>query len=206
VASSSNAVEETPPAPITEQDMLDVEHGHVIDQWMKETSSQLTFYGLTKLHEELEEGQLYVFFRNNHFSTLLVREASLWLLVTDQGFAKQAAIWEKLDTVDGDSFFVTANFDEFRMDGSTPYHHDTNIDGQDTQASLDEQLAHQLQEAEHRKAERTLAQSHQPKRSAPPPSSSNPQGRPLNQSTPGRAPPNPANNKGKKEDDDCTIL
>lgn len=200
VASSSSEVDAQ--VELTEQDRLDAEHGRLIEQWMKETSSQLTFYGLTKLHEELQEGQLYVFFRNNHFSTLLMREASLWLLVTDQGFTKQAAVWEKLDTVDGDSVFVTSSFEPFEM-GHSRYSPHEFAPENDSQTSMDEQLAQQLQEAEHRKAERSLAQSQKAKKSAPPPSSN----RSLNKSAPAGPPQNTTKEKkDDKSDDDCCIL
>jgi hypothetical protein len=61
---------------ISDADALDtattlLEEGPVLDEFFNSTASQLTYYGLVKLHEGLRERQLCVFFRNNHFSTLL---------------------------------------------------------------------------------------------------------------------------------------
>jgi hypothetical protein len=47
-----------------------LEEGPILDHFFHTTASQLTYYGLVKLHEELKERQLCVFFRNNHFSTM----------------------------------------------------------------------------------------------------------------------------------------
>jgi hypothetical protein len=47
-----------------------LEEGPVLEEFFNSTASQLTYYGLVKLHEEVRERQLCVFFRNNHFSTL----------------------------------------------------------------------------------------------------------------------------------------
>lgn len=41
-----------------------------IERFLQATRSQLTYAGLMRLHERLSEGELAVFFRNNHFSTL----------------------------------------------------------------------------------------------------------------------------------------
>lgn len=47
-----------------------LEDGPVLEEFFASSASQLTYYGLVKLHEEVRERQLCVFFRNNHFSTL----------------------------------------------------------------------------------------------------------------------------------------
>lgn len=53
-----------------------LEEGPVLEEFFNGTASQLTYYGLVQLHEEVRERQLCVFFRNNHFSTLFkVRHA-----------------------------------------------------------------------------------------------------------------------------------
>ena len=44
---------------------------------------------LYELTAKLEEQELAVFFRNNHFSTLYKRSGELFLLVTDLGFLSQ---------------------------------------------------------------------------------------------------------------------
>ena len=43
----------------------------IAEDFLKQTASQLTYPGLHALMGTLKEEQLCVFFRNNHFSTLL---------------------------------------------------------------------------------------------------------------------------------------
>lgn len=47
-----------------------LDQGPVLEEFFNLSASQLTYYGLVKLHEGVRERQLCVFFRNNHFSTL----------------------------------------------------------------------------------------------------------------------------------------
>jgi hypothetical protein len=47
-----------------------LEDGPILEEFFATSASQLTYYGLVKLHEDLRERQLAVFFRNNHFATL----------------------------------------------------------------------------------------------------------------------------------------
>lgn len=216
-----------------EQSLLAIRHGQLVSKWMEETASQLTFHGITKLYEELKEGQLYVFFRNNHFSTILMREASLWILITDQGYAKQAAVWEKLDSVHGDSFFVTSEFTPYTgsavdyamlPDAShlAMQQQLTSNSFEDPATSMDEQLARQLQEAEHRRANAVaaesepsqpskkkrakLTQSHQPQHSSKPP------GRSITKSAPGGGRAVPVGKSGghgsssSKDNGECVVL
>ena len=59
----------------------------------------------------MKDGQLAVFFRNNHFSTMVKEGGSLHLLVTDLGFLDQKdVVWETLDSVQGDTVFVDKQF------------------------------------------------------------------------------------------------
>ena len=59
----------------------------------------------------MKDGQLAVFFRNNHFSTMVKEDGSLYLLVTDLGFLDQVdVVWESLDSVQGDTVFVDKQF------------------------------------------------------------------------------------------------
>ncbi|KAJ8449323.1 hypothetical protein Cgig2_002455 [Carnegiea gigantea] len=74
---------------------------------------------LFSLQEGLNERELCVFFRNNHFSTMFKFKGELYLLATDQGFMNQPdLVWEKLNEVNGDTLFVTSNFKEFRLESS----------------------------------------------------------------------------------------
>ena len=84
--------------------------GSLIHGFLERSSHQLTQYGLHSLYEHLQEGALVVFFRNNHFNTLTKHDGMLYLLVTDLGYATVDIMWEKLDVIDGDTEYMTADF------------------------------------------------------------------------------------------------
>ena len=85
--------------------------GTLVKHFLDRSSHQLTQYGLTTLHEFLKDGQIVVFFRNNHFNTLCKHDGLLYLLVTDLGYADVGSVvWEKLDVIDGDTEYVTGDF------------------------------------------------------------------------------------------------
>lgn len=88
-----------------------VSEGLVAEQFLESTASQLTFHGLCELTARAREGELGVFFRNNHFSTIIKHKGHLYLLVTDQGFLQEeGVVWESLHSVDGDSCFCDTEF------------------------------------------------------------------------------------------------
>lgn len=84
----------------------------IIQHFLESSSHQLTSYGLLQLQELLTEGEMTVFFRNNHFATLTKHtDGHLYLLVTDLGYANApAVVWERLDVIDGNTDFVNADF------------------------------------------------------------------------------------------------
>ena len=80
-------------------------------EFLTESANQLTFHGLIELHRVVQEDELCVFFRNNHFSTIIRRADKLYILVTDYGFLQERRfVWEALDSVDGDTQFFDDNF------------------------------------------------------------------------------------------------
>ncbi|GAB5366913.1 hypothetical protein AAMO2058_001184700 [Amorphochlora amoebiformis] len=80
-------------------------------EFLNSNANQLTYCGLSKLYQEVGEGSLNVFFRNNHFAVIHKHKQELYLLVTDIAFASLPnLVWEKLNTVDGDTQFVDARF------------------------------------------------------------------------------------------------
>uniref|UniRef100_A0A7S4D6C0 MINDY deubiquitinase domain-containing protein n=1 Tax=Heterosigma akashiwo TaxID=2829 RepID=A0A7S4D6C0_HETAK len=107
------------------QDLVD---GAIIDRFMNNTSSQLTYFGLSELHGQLRERQFCVFFRNNHFCTLFKNEEKLYLLVTDLGYQHEYdVVWERFDEIDGDTEYVNGNFRKIQRrvedtPGSLPEH------------------------------------------------------------------------------------
>uniref|UniRef100_A0A0D9WU23 MINDY deubiquitinase domain-containing protein n=1 Tax=Leersia perrieri TaxID=77586 RepID=A0A0D9WU23_9ORYZ len=89
----------------------------LIDNFLQNTASQLTVYGLFCLQEGLTDNELCVFFRNNHFNTMFKYNGSLYLLATDQGFFSQSdLVWQRLDEVNGDGVFLTSNFTPFKAE------------------------------------------------------------------------------------------
>ncbi|KAK3102027.1 hypothetical protein FSP39_008212 [Pinctada imbricata] len=81
------------------------------EAFLDKTASQLTYHGLCELSACVKEDELCVFFRNNHFSTMYRHKNELFLLVTDQGFLNESnVVWETLGNVEGDGYFVDANF------------------------------------------------------------------------------------------------
>ena len=89
------------------------------EQFLDESASQLTYHGICELNAVMEEGQLAVLFRNNHFSTMVKQGGVLYLLVTDQGFLHQGdVVWESLDSVQGDTVFVDQQFNIVQNQGN----------------------------------------------------------------------------------------
>jgi hypothetical protein len=88
-----------------------ISKSEVINAFLTSSSHQLTYHGLEKLHTHLSEDDLCVFFRNNHFATLTKHDNTLYLLVTDLGYANTPEIvWEKLDAIDGDTEYINEVF------------------------------------------------------------------------------------------------
>jgi hypothetical protein len=109
---ASTTLHENPQAPNHDELSTQATKGAIVKQFLDRSSHQLTQYGLTVLHDYLKEGQMVVFFRNNHFNTLTKHsDGFLYLLVTDFGYADVASVvWEKIDVIDGDTEYVTEDF------------------------------------------------------------------------------------------------
>ncbi|RKP35128.1 hypothetical protein BJ085DRAFT_12248, partial [Dimargaris cristalligena] len=93
-------------------DMI-MQDGTLIEDFLSNNPTQLTYHGLVTLSTELPDHYPVVFFRNNHFSTLYKRQnGELYLLVTDTGYAaKSEVVWESLRDIDQDgSSFFNARF------------------------------------------------------------------------------------------------
>ncbi|KAI3756253.1 hypothetical protein L1987_56072 [Smallanthus sonchifolius] len=112
--------------------------GELIKNFLKNSASQLTIYGLFCLQDGLKERELCVFFRNNHFNTMFKFEGELYILATDQGYLNQPdLVWEKLNEVNGDTVFMNSNFKKFKAEN-----HDTRSwDAQNAMASTADYLA-----------------------------------------------------------------
>ncbi|KAL1007266.1 hypothetical protein UPYG_G00084310 [Umbra pygmaea] len=119
--------------------------GFVAEQFLHSTATQLTYHGLCELTSTVQEGELCVFFRNNHFSTMIKFKGQLYLLVTDQGFlTEEKVVWESLHNVDGDGNFCDS---EFRL--RPPSDPETVYRGQQDQIEQDYLMALTLQQEQH---------------------------------------------------------
>ncbi|CAH8589032.1 unnamed protein product [Heterobilharzia americana] len=99
----------------------DVYRSTLIEWFLNQSGSQLTFHGLSQLVSTLRDEELAVFFRNNHFSTILKHKDSIYVLVTDMGLLNEPKIvWELLNDLDGDTQFVDCSFQLFCPSTSTP--------------------------------------------------------------------------------------
>ena len=102
----------------TSQDPVEISKSLLAEQFLEESASQLTYHGICELNSVLKDGQLAVFFRNNHFSTVRKEKSVLYLLVTDQGFLNQPnVVWETLDNIQGDTGFVDQDFNVVENQG-----------------------------------------------------------------------------------------
>ncbi|XP_061451174.1 ubiquitin carboxyl-terminal hydrolase MINDY-2 isoform X3 [Rhineura floridana] len=119
-----------------------VDEGSIAEQFLNNTATQLTYHGLCELTSTVQEGELCVFFRNNHFSTITKHKGQLYLLVTDQGFlTEDKVVWESLHNVDGDGNFCDS---EFRL--RPPSDPETVYRGQQDQIDQDYLMALSLQQ------------------------------------------------------------
>lgn len=149
-----------------------VVQGNLIRNFLECNPTQLTYYGLMALREELKEKSLAILFRNNHFSTIVRHEGKLYILCTDIGFlSHHDLVWQSFNDVDGhDSEYFTGSFELYRPNGHGMSMESTlqqQHQQQQQQRQLEQQaqvrrkqeeedlkLALQLQQAEERQAAR----------------------------------------------------
>ena len=88
---------------------LDELKQEIIHDFLNDSSNQTTAVGLLEL-SSLENNDLYIFFRGNHFSVLFKFKDVLYTLVTDSGFLDNSEIvWESI-AIHGDSSFYNSEF------------------------------------------------------------------------------------------------
>merc|ERR1712130_648494 len=65
-----------------------------------------------RMHEVMNENEIAIFFRNNHFSAVYKRNGKIWELVTDEGIvdADPRITWQSLSQLTGDEQFVSNQF------------------------------------------------------------------------------------------------
>lgn len=126
-----------------ERSLEDSSEGQAIKDFLEDTQSQLTYYGLSQLYDSLKPDSLYILFRNNHFSTLYKDvENRLFVLVTDTSFTDyDQVVWEELVEISGDTRYMNDSFTPSRFSRSSF----------NESEERDRQLAMELQRYEQRK-------------------------------------------------------
>jgi hypothetical protein len=94
-----------------DKDRMEIlQEGEAIEKWLRDTASQLTSDGIIQLNTRMQQGDLAVLFRNNHFSVIHKHADRLYSLVTDIGFRRSGIMWESLDQLDGDAMYLNSDF------------------------------------------------------------------------------------------------
>ncbi|KAH3679086.1 hypothetical protein WICMUC_001282 [Wickerhamomyces mucosus] len=137
-----------------------------IKHFFARTATQLTDYGLQFLKTKLIESKIYVFFRNDHFNTIIKDGNDIYQLITDSGFAnKSQFVWESLLSINGlNNSFFKGNFEpiinDSNPDNVNPFIHEyDNNDINDNNYGINDQdraLALQIQEEEDQRAAQAL--------------------------------------------------
>lgn len=123
-----------------------VSEGLIAEQFLESTATQLSYHGLCELNTTAKEGELSVFFRNNHFSTMIKHKGHLYLLVTDQGFLHEdGLVWESLHNVEGDGNFCDSDFRLCHPSQKTPAVNQNTPQQQQMQIDQDYLVAMSLQ-------------------------------------------------------------
>ncbi|KAA6375781.1 MAG: putative ubiquitin carboxyl-terminal hydrolase MINDY-1, partial [Streblomastix strix] len=85
--------------------------GIILSQFIQNSSTQTTEYGLNQLKYQLPEGQLSILFKGNHYSVLTSDGGELFELVTAAGLSKMANIvWMRIDGTNNELMLCNADF------------------------------------------------------------------------------------------------
>ncbi|XP_061675416.1 ubiquitin carboxyl-terminal hydrolase MINDY-1 isoform X2 [Syngnathoides biaculeatus] len=82
-------------------DSQQVSEGLAAEHFLETTATQLSYHGLCELNAAAKEGEMCVFFRNNHFSTMIKHKGFL---------REEGLVWESLHNVEGDGNFCDSDF------------------------------------------------------------------------------------------------
>ncbi|PRT56979.1 hypothetical protein B9G98_04599 [Wickerhamiella sorbophila] len=127
-----------------------------VEWFIKHNPSQLSNSGLIYLQSRLKPDIPAVFFRNNHYATIILHHDVLYTLATDEGLAYKPAVWEALTGIEGAGGLCDADFNPIQPEPDVSQ--DEAIaralareeQGSD-QAKRDEELARKLNEKEQRR-------------------------------------------------------
>lgn len=134
-----------------------------IKHFFARSATQLTDYGLRYLKGSLYEDSVAIFFRNDHFGTIIKKHNDIYELVTDIGFAdKVNFVWESLISINGaNNSFFTGEFTPLLEDSTNPF--EERSSPLSPQEQDDELLAKHLQEEEDERVAKALQKKYEPK-------------------------------------------
>ncbi|OMJ71060.1 hypothetical protein SteCoe_30816 [Stentor coeruleus] len=96
------------------------DRGRTIREFFDKNASQLTEKGLQTLKTYMQNDQLAVLFRNNHFSTIKKHNDEVFILATDVAFTEtEEIVWEWLNEVNGNNPYCTSDFIPLNMYASS---------------------------------------------------------------------------------------
>ncbi|GAA5814808.1 hypothetical protein MFLAVUS_008311 [Mucor flavus] len=121
--------------------------GFIATEFLNNTATQLTYFGLELLLNSMPIDSLFVLFRNNHFSTVYRHTDGLFMLVTDSGLVlERSVIWENITDIDqGASQFYNGNFKSRQEEDAL---------NKEINADLDYALAISMQDEQERQQQR----------------------------------------------------
>jgi hypothetical protein len=129
-----------------------------IKEFLDSNMTEITQTGCDSLLKILNENEVCIFFRNDHFNTCLKRDNVIYLLVTDIGYIQQPdIIWTPLNIYDEGDFY---NFDfQLSTIKQQQEQHHQKDESQEQQETADMLLAKQLQLEEDENISKAMQQS-----------------------------------------------
>lgn len=81
-----------------------------LENWWDQIQQQVTKIGLSVVDAAMQNGDIVIFFRSNHFSVLFKTMSRVFSLVTDHGFIGTNCFWETVPDEFGESKFFNERF------------------------------------------------------------------------------------------------
>jgi hypothetical protein len=158
-------LENKPVKDYVDQEIID--DSKQIKHFFARSATQLTDYGLQYLKDNLYDASIAIFFRNDHFGTIIKNDNDIYELLTDIGFKnKPSFVWESLLSINGaNNSFFTGDFTPLMEDSSNPFEDGTcELSPQEKD---DQALARHLQEEEDQRVAKALQKRYEPKKARP---------------------------------------
>lgn len=142
------------------------EASQAIEKFLKLNATEITPEGCALLTLSMKEGEIAIFFRNDHYNTCIMHDLSVYLLVTDIGYIQQKDImWTHLSVDDIGDFYN----DQFQI--SEIKENREKSEAEKIQEANDLLIAKQLQQKEDAAHSKSLQQSNMQTNVAPLPPS-----------------------------------